>query len=245
MLKHLQDDIDNVLKLDPAARSRLEVLLCYPGVHAVLFHRAAHWLWAHGRVLLARFVSHLGRLLTGIEIHPAARIGSRLFIDHGVGVVIGETTEIGDDVTLYQGVTLGGTTLNRGAKRHPTLENGVIVGAGAKILGNFTVGQGARVGANAVVVHAVPAGASVAGIPAKELGAPLEKPKDFLPYGTPCEDLPDPIARCVAGLMDEVAALKTRVAELEGEKRPAEPVAAEVLSFTEGDGAPRGQRRKV
>jgi serine O-acetyltransferase len=242
MLKHLQDDIDNVLRLDPAARSRLEVLFCYPGIQAVLFHRAAHWLWTHGRMLLARFVSHLGRFFTGIEIHPAAKIGSRLFIDHGVGVVIGETTEIGDDVTLYQGVTLGGTTLNRGAKRHPTLESGVIIGAGAKILGNFTVGQGARVGANAVVLHAVPAGASVAGIPAKPIGAKLEARKDFLPYGTPCEDLPDPIARCVASLMDEVATLKTRLADIESKKPTIE---AEVLPFAEGETPPRGQRRKL
>ncbi len=242
MLKHLQDDISHVLKLDPAARSQLEVLLCYPGIHAVLYHRAAHWLWNHGRMLLARFVSHLGRFFTGIEIHPAAQIGNRLFIDHGGGVVIGETTIIGDDVTLYQGVTLGGTTLNRGAKRHPTLEDGVIIGAGAKILGNFTVGKDARVGANAVVLHAVPAGASVAGIPAKELGAKLEAPKNFLPYGTPCEDLPDPIARCVASLMDEVATLKTRLAELES-KKPT--TGAEVLPFAEGETPPRGQRRKL
>jgi serine O-acetyltransferase len=242
MLKRLQDDISHVLKLDPAARSRLEVLLCYPGIHAVLYHRAAHWLWNHGRTLLARFVSHLGRFFTGIEIHPAAQIGNRLFIDHGGGVVIGETTIIGDDVTLYQGVTLGGTTLNRGAKRHPTLEDGVIIGAGAKILGSFTVGKDARVGANAVVLHAVPAGASVAGIPAKELGAKLEAPKDFLPYGTPCEDLPDPIARCVASLMDEVATLKTRLADIESKKPTIE---AEVLPFAEGETPPRGQRRKL
>jgi serine O-acetyltransferase len=241
MLKHLQDDIDNVLKLDPAARSRLEVLLCYPGIHAVLYHRGAHWLWRHGRLLLARFVSHLGRFLTGIEIHPAAEIGRRLFIDHGGGVVIGETAIIGDDVTLYQGVTLGGTTLNRGAKRLPTVEDGVIIGAGAKILGSFTLGKDARVGANAVVLHAVPAGVSVAGIPAKPIGAKLEAPKDFLPYGTPCDDLPDPIARCVASLMDEVASLKTRVAELDAKKQPAD---AEVVSFAEGKGAarPRGRR---
>jgi len=241
MLKQLQDDIGNVLKLDPAARSRLEVLLCYPGIHAVLFHRGAHWLWIHGRLLLARFVSQLGRFITGIEIHPAAEIGRRLFIDHGGGVVIGETTIIGDDVTLYQGVTLGGTTLNRGAKRHPTLEDGVIIGAGARVLGSFTVGKGARVGANAVVLHAVPAGISVAGIPAKELGAKLEAPKDFLPYGTPCEDLPDPIARCVASLMDDVAALKKRLAELESEKSSTE---AEVLPFAEGEGKRRPHGRK-
>ena len=229
-----------MLKLDPAARSRLEVLLCYPGFHAVLFHRGAHWLWGHGRLVLARFVSQLGRFLTGIEIHPAAQIGNRLFIDHGSGVVIGETTDIGDDVTLYQGVTLGGTTLNRG-KRHPTLEDGVIVGAGAKVLGSFTVGKGARVGANAVVLHAVPAGAAVAGIPAKELGAKLEAPKDFLPYGTPCDDLPDPIARCVASLMDEVAALKRRLAEIESKKQSTE---AEVLPFAEGQAKTGGRLRR-
>ncbi|MGA3305578.1 MAG: serine O-acetyltransferase [Stellaceae bacterium] len=243
MLKHLRDDIDNVLKLDPAARSRLEVLLCYPGIHAVLFHRVAHWLWSHGRLLLGRFVSQLGRFFTGIEIHPAVQIGRRLFIDHGGGVVIGETAIIGDDVTLYQGVTLGGTTLNRGAKRHPTVEDGVIIGAGAKILGDFILGRGARVGANAVVLHAVPAGVSVAGIPAKPIGAKADPHPGFLPYGTPCEDLPDPIARCVASLMDEVAALKTRQAEFESKKQTTD---AEVLPFVDGEGVtPRDQRRKV
>jgi serine O-acetyltransferase len=231
MLKALREEIDTILRLDPAARSRLEIVLAYPGFHAVVFHRFANWLWRHGLLVLARSVSNLARLLTLIEIHPAATIGRRLFIDHGAGVVIGETAEIGDDVTLYQGVTLGGTTVSRG-KRHPTLENGVIVGAGAKILGGFTVGAGARVGANAVVLHAVAPGESVAGIPARPIGVSHETRKDFLPYGTPCEDLPDPIARCVASLMDEVAYLKQRLAEIErkaefsAEELPAEARAA-------------------
>lgn len=228
MLKALRAEIDTILRLDPAARSRLEVVLAYPGFHAVVFHRCAHWLWLHGFKVMARWLSNVSRFLTLIEIHPAARIGQRLFIDHGAGVVIGETAEIGDDVTLYQGVTLGGTTVNRG-KRHPTLEDGVIVGAGAKILGGFTIGAGARVGANAVVLHAVAPGESVAGIPARPLGDRRDTHQDFLPYGTPCEDLPDPIARCVASLMDEVANLKQRLAEIEqktefpAQELPSEP----------------------
>src|SRR5579863_8435883 len=227
LLKNLREEIDTVLKHDPAARSALEVLLCYPGIHALMFYRAAHFLWRHNWLVLGRWVSQVGRLATGIEIHPGAKIGHRLFIDHGMGVVIGETTEIGDDVTLYQGVTLGGTTVSRG-KRHPTLEDGVIVGAGAKILGGFTIGAGARVGANAVVLHAVAPGEAVAGIPARPIGVGREVPKEFLPYGTPCEDLPDPIARCVASLMDEVAYLKQRVAEMERKAEfPAEEVPAE------------------
>ena len=216
--KNLREEIDTVLQHDPAARSALEVVLCYPGFHAILFYRAAHWLWERGWLVLGRFVSHLGRLATGIEIHPGARIGRRLFIDHGMGVVIGETTEIGDDVTLYQGVTLGGTSLHRG-KRHPTLGDGVIVGAGAKVLGSFTVGNGARVGANAVVLSEVPPGVSVVGIPAKPLGGekPAQKPAEFLPYGTPCDDLPDPVARAIASLAEEVKTLRARLDEVEGQ----------------------------
>src|SRR5487761_1807772 len=184
MLKALREQIDTILRLDPAARSRLEVVLAYPGFHAVVFHRCAHWLWRHGFKVAGRWLSNVSRFLTLVEIHPAARIGQRLFIDHGAGVVIGETAEIGDDVTLYQGVTLGGTSLSRG-KRHPTLEDGVIVGAGAKILGGFTIGAGARVGANAVVLQEVPAGATVAGVPARPIGIGREVPKEFLPYATP------------------------------------------------------------
>src|SRR5215471_16543577 len=157
LLTNLREEIDATLARDPAARSRLEVVLCYPGFHALVWHRLAHWLWQRGWLLAGRFASHIGRVLTGIEIHPGARIGKRVFIDHGMGVVIGETAEVGDDVTLYQGVTLGGTKLTRG-KRHPTLEDGVIIGAGAKVLGGFTVGKGARIGPNSVVRAEVPPG---------------------------------------------------------------------------------------
>jgi serine O-acetyltransferase len=219
IFKNLRDDVANVLRLDPAARSALEVVLCYPGFHALLFHRLSHWLWQHGWLVLGRFVSAAGRNLTGIEIHPGATIGKRFFIDHGVGVVIGETAEIGDDVTLYQGVTLGGTSLARG-KRHPTLEDGVIVGAGAKVLGAFTVGRGARIGANAVVLSEVPAGVTMAGIPAKIVGerAKPEAVPQFVPYGTPCDDTPDPIACQLSVLHGEVARLRAHLAALEEER---------------------------
>ncbi len=168
MFRHLREDIRAVFDRDPAARSFWEVLTCYPGIHALILHRFAHWLWGHRLRWLARFVAHISRLLTGIEIHPGATIGRRFFIDHGMGVVIGETAEIGDDVTLYHGVTLGGTSWNKG-KRHPTLEDGVVIGAGAKVLGPITVGAGAKVGSNAVVTKAVPAGATAVGNPARVL----------------------------------------------------------------------------
>ncbi|HRG70124.1 MAG TPA: serine O-acetyltransferase, partial [Thauera aminoaromatica] len=157
MFSRLREDLASVRERDPAARSTLEVLTCYPGIHALMFHRLAHGAWRRGWFWAGRFASHVGRLLTGIEIHPGAKIGRRVFIDHGMGVVIGETAEIGDDCTIYQGVTLGGTSLYRGTKRHPTLGRGVVVGAGAKVLGGFTVGDGAKVGSNAVVVKPVPA----------------------------------------------------------------------------------------
>lgn len=228
-LKNLRDDVETVLKHDPAARSALEVVLCYPGFHALLFYRLSHGLWRRRWLVLGRWVSQLGRLLTGIEIHPGAEIGRRLFIDHGMGVVIGETAEIGDDVTLYQGVTLGGTSLQRG-KRHPTLEDGVIIGAGAKVLGAFTIGRGARVGANAVVLAAVPAGATVVGIPAKAVmdKAKLPRGDEFMPYGTPCDEIPDPVARVLNGLQEEVAALRARLDAQERETAAAhEPVSLE------------------
>src|SRR5579859_2077247 len=237
LFKNLHEEIDTVLAKDPAARSRLEVVFCYPGFHSILFYRFAHWLWVRKWLLLGRFVSHLGRLLTGIEIHPGATIGRRFFIDHGMGVVIGETAEIGDDVTLYQGVTLGGTSLHHD-KRHPTLGDGVIVGSGAQILGGFTVGRGARVGANAVVLQEVPPGATVVGIPAKPVGGPkpaaAKTVSDFLPYGTPCDEIPDPVARVLNGLLDEVQSLRARLQELEHEVEaeragpvPLRPVEAE------------------
>ena len=165
MFKRLSEDIAAIRERDPAARSAWEVLTCYPGFHAIVLHRLAHACWRGQWRWLARFVSQIARFLTGIEIHPGATVGRRVFIDHGMGVVIGETAEIGDDCTIYQGVTLGGTSLARGAKRHPTLGRGVIVGAGAKVLGGFTVGEGAKIGSNAVVVKPVPAGGTAVGNP--------------------------------------------------------------------------------
>ncbi|MGP1396922.1 MAG: serine O-acetyltransferase [Inquilinaceae bacterium] len=215
MFKRIREDIESVTSRDPAARSKLAIVLAYPGFHALMVYRLAHWLWLRNWRTLAVFLAYLARIVTGIEIHPGATIGRRFFIDHGTGVVIGETAEIGDDVTLYQGVTLGGTTLEPG-KRHPTLKSGVIVGAGAKVLGPLTVGSEARVGSNAVVLKDVPDGATVVGIPAK-----VVVPKDraeagkFVAYGTPCEDLPDPVARAIKGLVDEVTALRQRVDQLE------------------------------
>src|SRR5687767_5632606 len=171
MFRKLRGDIACILERDPAARGTLEILFCYPGLHAIYIHKLARWFWLHGLRWLGRFTSHVGRFLTGIEIHPGAKIGSCVFIDHGMGVVIGETAEVGDGCTIYQGVTLGGTSLYRGTKRHPTLGAGVVVGAGAKVLGGFTVGDGARVGSNAVVVKEVAPGATVVG----PVGKVLEK----------------------------------------------------------------------
>ncbi len=217
----LREAIQTYRQRDPAARSSAEVLLCYPGLHAVLWHKMAHGLWRRDLRLPARFAAHLGRFFTGIEIHPAAKIGRRLIIDHGMGVVIGETAEIGDDVYLYHQVTLGGTSSERG-KRHPTIGNNVIVGAGAKILGNITVGDGARVGANAVVVQPVAAGETVVGIPARPVERdPLKKQvaktagqkPSFVAYGTPCEGTVDPIVCAIETLRAELLALEARVAD--------------------------------
>ena len=227
VLKNLRDEIDTIMKLDPAARSRLEVVLCYPGFHALVMYRISHWLWERRWLVLGRFISNVARTLTGIEIHPGAKIGRRLFIDHGVGVVIGETAEVGDDVTLYQGVTLGGTKLHRG-KRHPTIEDGVIVSAGAKVLGGFTVGKGARIGPNAVVRAEVPPGGRVVAPRSTVISRDNRdarqppQPQEFAPYATPAEDIPDPVARALNNLVDEVQALRARVAELESEQ--GEPV---------------------
>jgi serine O-acetyltransferase len=196
---------------DPAARSSLEVLLCYPGLHAVLWHRVAHGLWKRGLTLPARLFSHLGRFLTGIEIHPAAQIGRRLIIDHGMGVVIGETAEIGDDVYLYHQVTLGGTSSARG-KRHPTIGNNVIVGAGAKVLGGITIGENARVGANAVVVEAVAANTTVVGIPARPVERRVERKPRFDAYGTPTDCDLDPLLHDLDSMRAELSALEARVA---------------------------------
>ena len=235
MFKGILADIDSIKARDPAVRSRLEVVLCYPDYHAVLIHRLAHALWTRGWRLGGRFISHLGRWLTGIEIHPGAKVGQRLFIDHGMGTVIGETAEIGDDVTLYHDVTLGGTapSINSGAqvdhKRHPTLADNVIVGSGAQILGPITIGRCARVGANAVVVKDVPPNVTVAGIPARVLEAHRRTDADFVAYGTPGADVPDPLVVAIEALRAEVDALKGRLAQVEDNKERSEESGSAVV----------------
>ena len=207
----LREEIRAALERDPAARSSWEVLLCYPGLHALWFHRLAHGLWRRGWVVPARLVSHLGRFSTGIEIHPGARIGRGLFIDHGMGVVIGETSQIGDNVTLYQGVTLGGTSLKR-EKRHPTLGRNVVVGAGAAILGAITIGDGSRIGGGSVVVSDVPANSVVVGIPGKVIyrdGKRVETAPDL-----EHTDLPDPLAKTMEQLLDRMHALESELESL-------------------------------
>ena len=219
MFSRLRDDVACIRERDPAARSAWEVLTCYPGLHAILVHRLAHACWRRGLRWLGRFLSHLGRFLTGIEIHPGATIGRRVFIDHGMGVVIGETAEVGDECTIYQGVTLGGTSLARGAKRHPTLGRGVIVGANAQVLGGFTVGDGARIGSGAVVVKPVPPGATAVGNPARVIQAEAEALREataarmgFSAYGVTQGD--DPVAVAMKGLIDNAASHEHQIALL-------------------------------
>ena len=214
MFKRIREDVGCVFGRDPAVRSRVEVFFCYPGFHALLFYHVAHWLWECRFRLLGRFVSHVGRVVTGIEIHPGVHIGRRFFIDHGMGVVIGETSIVGDDVTLYHGVTLGGVTWSPG-KRHPTIEDGVVIGAGAQVLGPITVGRNARIGANAVVLKDVPPDATMVGIPARPAAAGKTRGRRFDAYGTPSPDITDPTARAVELLAEEVGALRQRLAELE------------------------------
>ena len=220
MFKRIREDIRVIFERDPAARTTWEVIISYPGFHAVLHHRVSHWLWTHRVRWLARIIAMLSRLLTGIEIHPAACIGRRFFIDHGMGVVIGETAEIGDDCTLYHGVTLGGTSWRKG-KRHPTLGNDVVVGAGAKVLGPIYIANGARVGSNAVVVKDVPEGATVVGIPGriirrKEEGEHERKREDFAKkigfdaYGM-TQDMPDPLVNAVNSMLDHIHAMDSRM----------------------------------
>ena len=225
MFKRLRADIACILDRDPAARSTWEVLTCYPGLHAIYIHKLAHWFWVNGLRWLGRFTSHLGRWLTGIEIHPGAKLGSCVFIDHGMGVVIGETAEVGDGCTIYQGVTLGGTSLEPGAKRHPTLGAGVIVSAGAKVLGGFTVGEGARIGANSVVLKEVPAGATVVGIPGRIVERKAEKSERFAAYAV-VQEQDDPYAKAIQQLVEHsqdleraLAALHEKLARLETDKR--------------------------
>jgi len=208
MFRDIREDMRSVFERDPAARSTFEVLTCYPGVHARVLHRLSHQLWRWQFKWLARFVSHIARFFTGIEIHPGATIGRRFFIDHGMGVVIGETAEIGDDVTLYHGVTLGGTSWKEG-KRHPTLGNGVVVGAGAKILGPLTIGDNAKIGSNAVVVKDVPAGATAAGIPARVLDE-AKKNTGFNAYGI-SDDQNDPVTKTLHGLIGHSVTVDQRI----------------------------------
>lgn len=219
MFSRINEDISSIMERDPAARSRWEVLTCYPGLHAIVMHRWANACWRHGFKWLGRFISHIARGLTGIEIHPGATIGRRVFIDHGFGVVIGETAEVGDDCTIYQGVTLGGTSLSKGKKRHPTLARGAIIGAGAKVLGSFTVGEGAKVGSNAVVVKEVPAGGTAVGNPARIIEKESSNARDdaaarmFAAYGiTPNGD--DPLSKALHVLIDNAASQELQLVKI-------------------------------
>jgi len=222
MLRKLRSDIACILERDPAARSTWEILTCYPGLHAIYIHKLARWFWLRGLRWLGRFTSHLGRWLTGIEIHPGAKIGSCVFIDHGMGVVIGETAEVGDGCTIYQGVTLGGTTLYRGTKRHPTLGAGVVVGAGAKVLGGFAVGDGARIGSNSVVVKEVPPGATVVGIPGRVVEEHEKRQAERFAAYAVVQENDDPYAKAIQELVTHsqeleraLAALQQKMSEME------------------------------
>ncbi len=222
IFKRFKEDTDAFLARDPAAQSRFEIVLCYPGFHALLFYRLSNWLWRHNWRLLGRFISSIGKLLTLIEIHPGAEIGRRFVIDHGSGIVIGETSIIGDDVTLYQGVTLGGVSpsvdshMQVNQKRHPTLANDVIIGSGAQVLGPITIGESARVGANAVVHKDIPPGVTAVGIPARVvMPRDKKKAKEFVAYGEPVEGVPDPVLRTIEDLRHQVTGLMKHVEDLE------------------------------
>ncbi|HSY93176.1 MAG TPA: serine O-acetyltransferase [Candidatus Binatus sp.] len=227
LLSLIREDVANVRQHDPAAKSRLEVFLCYSGLHAVWFYRVNHWLWDHRLLLLARILSQAARFLTGIEIHPGARIGRRLFIDHGQGVVIGETAIVGDDITMYQGVTLGGTGKELG-KRHPTIEDGVVIGGGAKILGNITVGKNCRIGAGSVVLRDVPENSTVVGVP----GHIIFREGKRVVITDP-KQINDPLSEALASVMTEVNHLRVRVQQLEGSEAPAEPLSASLQRIME------------
>jgi serine O-acetyltransferase len=227
LLSLIREDIAAVRERDPAAKSRLEVFLCYSGLHAVWFYRLNHWLWNHHLQLVARWMSQVARWLTGIEIHPAAKIGRRLFIDHGMGVVIGETAIVGDDVTLYQGVTLGGTGKEMG-KRHPTLEDNVVVGGGAKILGNIVVGNNCRIGAGSVVLRNVPENSTVVGVP----GHIVFREGRRVVITDP-KQINDPLSEALAAVAAEVAKLRERVQQLEGEVSGGEPLSATLQRIIE------------
>ena len=223
----IREDVSTVLERDPAAKSRLEVFLCYSGLHAVWFYRINHWLWDRGFLLLARWLSQVARFLTGIEIHPGATIGRRLFIDHGLGVVIGETASVGDDVTLYQGVTLGGTGKEHG-KRHPTIEDNVVIGGGAKVLGNITVGRNSRIGAGSVVLRNVPEHSTVVGVP----GHIIFRNGERVVITDP-KQINDPLSEALAAVATEVSRLRERVQRLEGSEAAAEPLSASLQRIME------------
>jgi len=227
LLSLVREDVTTVLERDPAARSRLEVFLCYSGLHAVWFYRINHWLWNHRFFLLGRFLSQIARWLTGIEIHPGAKIGRRLFIDHGLGVVIGETAIVGDDVTLYQGVTLGGTGKEHG-KRHPTIEDSVVVGSGAKILGNITVGRNCRIGAGSVVLRNVPEDSTVVGVP----GHIIFREGKRVVITDP-KQINDPLSEALASVVTEVKKLRERVQQLEGSEAKGEPLSESLQRIME------------
>ncbi len=241
MFTQLREEIASIKARDPAARSGLEILLCYPGLHARAFHRVSHACWKRGWRMLARMISQFARFLTGIEIHPGATIGQRLFIDHGMGVVIGETAIIGDDVTLYHGVTLGGTSLERDVKRHPTIGDRVIIGAGAQVLGPIEIAADARIGSNAVVVKSVSTAATVVGVPGRAVvSVPRREPRRaarFCSYGLPTTDLPDPAARALEAMMDEMESLCRRIEELETERHAV--LMNPVLTGVDGGGIDR------
>ena len=245
MFARLREDIACILERDPAARSVWEVLTCYPGLHALVLHRRANWFWRHQWRWLARFTSHVARFLTGIEIHPGATIGRRVFIDHGMGVVVGETAEIGDECTIYQGVTLGGTSLSKGAKRHPTLGKGVIVGANSQVLGGFTVGDGARIGSSAVVVKPVPPGATAVGNPARVIAANQEAAREaaaakmgFSAYGVTQGD--DPVSQAMKGLIDNASGHEHQIALL---WQAIEKLSARSRELPATDCVPEGAQR--
>jgi serine O-acetyltransferase len=227
LLALIREDVAHVIEHDPAAKSRLEVFLCYAGLHAVWSYRITHWLWNHGLFLAGRWLSQVARLLTGVEIHPAAQIGRRLFIDHGMGVVIGETAIVGDDVTLYQGVTLGGTGKEHG-KRHPTLEDGVVVGGGAKILGNITVGKNCRIGAGSVVLRSVPEDSTVVGVP----GHIIFREGKRVVITDP-KQINDPLSEALAHVATEVHNLRERVQQLEGSEAKSEPLSESLQRIME------------
>ncbi len=234
MFSRLRSDIQCILDRDPAARTSWEVLTCHPGLHALVLHRRAHWCWNNGFKWLGRFISHIARGLTGIEIHPGAKIGQRVFFDHAMGVVVGETAEIGDGCTIYQGVTLGGTSLYKGEKRHPTLGRDVVVSAGAKVLGGFVVGDGAKIGSNAVVIKPVPPGATAVGIPARIIPSKTGESADVTPttfsaYGITMDD--DPVSQAMRGLIDNASSQEHQIALLWE--------AIEKLSVTQNPQAPR------